>query len=165
MSLTSTIGGDNSNSYVSRQEANDYFLTRHSAAAWHSAEPVIQNAALVSASHALDDSVEWIGEPSSATQSMGWPRKVDSSLGIDDVSIPFKVKRATFEAALHLLQTNQLGSTSNIDSIKIGPIELNLNEKRADTLLPNNVASIISGLGDVRSALAGSGKTVRLVRA
>lgn len=164
MALKATVGASDSNSYVTRTEADEYFLTRYSADAWRDAEVSVKDMALVSASLALDDCIEWLGEKTDPVQSMDWPRVLDEEFGIANNEIPIKVKRATYEAALYLLQSNTLEVTQEIDSVKIGPLEVNINENRPEVLLPNRVVAAVSLLGRVKGAGAGSIRMASLVR-
>lgn len=164
MALKATVGATDSNSYVTRAEADDYFLTRYNAGAWRDAEPSVKDMALVSASLALDDCIKWVGVKTDPAQSMDWPRVVDEELELADNVIPIKIKRATYEAALYLLQSGTLEVTQEIDSVKIGPLEVNINENRPEVLLPNRVIASLTDLGSAKGAGASSIRMATLVR-
>lgn len=167
--LDATIAGANSNSYVTRAEANAYFDGRVDASAWTALPDVdggARDQALVAATSRLDQE-QYEGQRSQyiTRQRLKWPRTDtyddDGYLYAWD-SIPRQVQEATFEMALWLLQ-NPSSLTSNplnqfasiaVSGLTILPREAETNQH----LLPPQVIRCLRGL-----RLGGSGQP-RLIR-
>lgn len=118
------------NSYVDLAEANLYFGDRLDAAAWEDASDALKEQALVTATSMLDEQ-RWAGYAVSITQPLAFPRVgtyFDPRLGTEvifDDTVPNRLIKATYEQAYHLLNNDGLlDITSSIDSLKVGPIEL-----------------------------------------
>lgn len=124
MALDATVGGNSANSYVSQDEANDYFADTLQADDWTAV--TAKDGALVQATEYLN-SLEWRGNKASSTQALQLPRKslydVNGSLVPSD-SIPPEVKRATYQLAL-FLAANSDGLTPDLTTkIKVDVIEI-----------------------------------------
>ena len=158
MALDATVGGASSNSYVTEIEADSYFEDRLDATGWTGATST-KEPALVTASLMLDDRMDWVGEKKTTTQAMGWPRVDEDEQDIESGVIPPLVKRATYELALYLLDNGEPATDTSVDEVVAGSIEVNLNEKQHETLLPDRIAAIISDYGGRKSA----GSSVRVV--
>ena len=153
MSIDSTVGGTSSNSFVSLSEADTYFENSPKSSLWDAV--VEQESALIYATTLLDSMVSWVGVRSTSTQALDWPRDVDDHPEYDDI-IPVNVKRATFELALTVQDGTSTITDVSVDSVKVGPISVNLNEDMPTVLLPQLVIAMISELGSVAS-YSGSG--------
>ena len=123
----------NTNSYVTVTEAESYFETRIDDEKWSSASDSLKDDALVTATQIIDNN-PWIGSAISSSQALAWPRKnamyYDPRLGFDvtftTTEIPYLVKIAVYEQALHLLNNEDLlaQTTQTYESISIGSISL-----------------------------------------
>jgi len=123
----------NTNSYVTVTEAESYFETRIDDEKWSSASDSLKDDALVTATQIIDNN-PWIGSAVSSSQALAWPRKnamyYDPRLGFDvtftTTEIPYLVKIAVYEQALHLLNNEDLlaQTTQTYESISIGSISL-----------------------------------------
>jgi hypothetical protein len=121
------------NSYVTLEDAEDYFETRIDAAAWHSADDEDQESALVTATLILDEN-HFIGVAVSSEQSLGWPRKgattFDPKYGMyvtyTETEIPERLKKATYEMAYQLLSNEDLldQKTQTFEEISVGSITI-----------------------------------------
>jgi hypothetical protein len=120
----------NVNSYVELDEANAHFENRLDVAAWDEASDELKSKALVSATM-LIDSYEWTGIAVSESQPLAFPRVgeyFDPRVGhvVAMSGVPTKVITATIELAYHLLNNDGLlDDTGGVDSISLGPIQLN----------------------------------------
>lgn len=98
-----TVG---TNTYISRDDADDYFALRLAADAWHQAPDTEKEAALASATRAIDR-LNLIGSKYADSQDLQFPRKYhDDSADEDDSGnpvVPQLVIDATCEEALALL--------------------------------------------------------------
>jgi hypothetical protein len=103
------------NSYVTRAQADSYFIDAIHAAAWKSAADSTKDAALISATRMLDRS-RWMGSKTSSTQALEWPRTGASDkngTSISSTIIPTPIRQGTYELALALIENNSLASGSS----------------------------------------------------
>lgn len=116
MAFDSTVGGTNSNSYVSVVEAETYFADRGNPTTWTDANPSLIEAALIYATTWLDANISWNSSIYTTTQSLNWPRiefyDIQGRVVGGDGVIPEKVKHAVFELALQWLKED-FTSTDN----------------------------------------------------
>ena len=101
--LDATVGGTDSNSYVTLAEANTYFGASANNGEWDSNSDPYKQVALIQATQWLDP-ITWSGKCCSDTQRLNWPRKEVTCFCREAVCtiIPLQVKQATFELALKL---------------------------------------------------------------
>lgn len=123
MAIDATVGGENSNSYVTLEEANAYFGERLRADAWTSASDGDKEKALLTACRHIEacrirvhrrpygypgEPPEVMGRPydplapSNPDQALSFPRKKDKD-NAGNFAIPKRVKDAQCEEALALL--------------------------------------------------------------
>jgi hypothetical protein len=121
----------NVNSYVELDEATTYFENRVDVAAWDEASEEMREKSLVSATLLLD-TYEWIGYVVSESQPLAFPRTgeyyYDPRKGYEVFleGTPQAIKTAIYEIAYHLLNNDGLlDDTGGVDSISLGPIQLN----------------------------------------
>jgi len=158
MDIIATVGGENSNSYVTRDEAFAYYSGRLGA------ESILEDPetdkidrALITATNLLDQRMVWIGFKATTEQALEWPRVDENGDGIyvvNDVnSIPVKVKNAVFEFAKYLLENGDPINSANLDSMKVGPLTIDFNEADVTkTLIPDEIATIVVAYGQRRAA-------------
>ena len=121
------------NSYVTVVEANAYLVDRIDTDMWDTATPEDQAKALVTATRMIDGK-GFIGQMTSPTQSLCWPRvnatfkdpRYGGRVTIPSTTVPERLKQAVIEQALHILSNENLLESSSIEfeRIKVGPIEL-----------------------------------------
>lgn len=123
MAIDATVSGENSNSYLTLEEAEAYFAGRLNADAWESASDADKEKALLMACRHIeslrlrvrrrpygypDEPVDYLGAtwdvvaPASATQALSFPRRKDKDHD-GNFAIPERVKQAQCEEALALL--------------------------------------------------------------
>ena len=141
--LDSTPGSVSANSYVSLEEAGDYFDARLYSDAWIDATSGVQQQSLIMATRQLDESYSWNGSKTSTDQSLDWPRSgvydCEGQL-ITSTIIPSDIKNATYEQALYLLSCD---STATLDILVQGvkKAKLDVLAVEADrTLVPNKIS-------------------------
>jgi len=129
LEIDATVGGTDSNSYVTLVEAEAYFLTRLNVDNWTGTDDV-KNRAISQASLRVDFE-EFEGERYTTTQALKWPR---TEMTIDNKTypvdeIPLGVKTAVYELAIYMLSTDMTAADSNdaYDSVKLGPLEVDFN--------------------------------------
>jgi len=156
--LDATVGGANSNSFVTVERATeiaDYDVIER--VDWYLAEPDDKIRALVSATRQLD-ALPWIGTRATTTQALSWPRTGAEINGriISVDEIPREVEEGTYELALALLREAKAGATAASSGADLIPGIPNgqLQRAKLDVLeiewrkegLPSNRASVLQYL-------------------
>lgn len=121
------------NSYVTIDEADNYFETRIDNSTWNSASDELKEQSLVTATQLIDDR-PYIGNAVSSSQALSWPRKntrhhdprKNLEVTFTETEIPSQIKVAVYEQALHLLNNEDLleQTVQTFESISIGSISL-----------------------------------------
>ncbi len=142
ITLNPTPASNTANTYATVTEADAFAeaLFDVDASAWTSIEETDRkNALLVRAARLLDTRVEWVGERSTTTQVMEWPRLWVRRPGggtydggtYGSVEIPKAVKDAQITLAAWLASRATTGDdpfglagTSALSSLSVGPISL-----------------------------------------
>lgn len=153
--VTATVGGASSNSYVTTAEADTYFDERLQATNWTGGDADDKSRAVIQATRLLDRE-EFRGEKASQSQALKWPRiwtfNEDGYEYASD-AIPTPIKHATFELALRLLNddassTDTLAGTKleSFKRVKVGPLEVEPRQSYDPADLPDSVRSLIDHL-------------------
>jgi hypothetical protein len=140
------------NSYVTLDEANAYFAYRSNSDGWRLLNNNQKEELLATSTQYLDDVVNYVGVAVSTSQALAWPRigsyvepKYNSMVEIVENILPDRVKRATYEMALHLIEHPDVLSThESVGSIGVSSIKLSDIQK--PSRLPHMVRKIISPL-------------------
>ncbi len=154
--IDATLGGANSNSYVTLDESNEYFEARLHVQVWTDSNDDDKNRALVMACRRLGYE-KYYGDRETAAQKLAFPRVGLGYLdGIFlDSTIPYQLSEAQMELALHMLSTDmsQKGvDTSNMKSVKVGSISVDYQIDNFDNVstsydeLPIFVSSLLEDL-------------------
>lgn len=166
--LDATPKGVNSNSYATRAEADAYFEGRMNASAWTVAVSATKDLALVAATSRLEQ--EKFKEGRTTTeQRLAWPRAYVQTPDENFVSwydpnlVPRPVKEACFELALSFLNAGTVDTLAatgleGFDSVKIGPLSVDVTKSFRGGSLPPNVVRLLRGLTTT------AGSSVRLIR-
>lgn len=147
--MDSTIKGISSDSYISSDDAKEYFSKRpysQSIEEDDDFEKFLMHSTLI-----LDKYTNWIGSKTTEEQALEWPRS--GITGIDKDIIPEKIKVATCELALCLLDGNILQSTniSSFESMKISSISMKLSGNVDSGIIPKHIKSLVSDYGSFNS--------------
>ena len=146
------------NSYVTLDEANAYFAYRSNSDGWRLLNNNQKEELLATSTNYLDDVVNYVGVAVSTSQALAWPRigsyvepKYNTLVEITEGVLPDRVKRATYEMALHLIEHPDVLSThESVGSIGVSSIKLADIQK--PSRLPHMVRKIIkpvsTGLDD-----------------
>ena len=164
--IDATIGGANSNSYVTLAEANDFFDGRLYTSVWDDATDDDKNRSLVMATKRIEQET-FYGEREDTTtpQKLKFPRIGLSYLDgiLLDSTIPDILKEAQYELAIHMLSVNMTlkgVSTDAYKSIKVGSIEVQPaidssdNASQSYSTLPPFVLSLLSDISRSASSSA-----------
>jgi hypothetical protein len=111
--LDATVGGANSNSFITVAEGDDIAGYEFNNEAWIFATGDDKIRALVSATYQLN-TLPWVGERATTTQALAWPRinaDINGRIVASD-EIPREIQLATFELAKVLLIENKAGATA-----------------------------------------------------
>jgi hypothetical protein len=154
MAIDATLGGANSNSYVTLDEADAYFENHAYSSIWNGQEEVLIYACVL-----LDNLVAWNGYKyywDQAIQRLQFPRsmslinQMEGSL-LPQPYIPNEIKAAQCELTLYLLSNTSLLPENGFDKVEVGPIKIDFNQMAAGNqdLLPPIVQGMISRFGKV----------------
>lgn len=153
--LTTTVGGASSNSYISVADATTYFDERlhPQTSLWTSASTDDKERALITATRRLDDE-DWQGIRTTTAQALDWPRywaNDEDGEEYDEDSIPTIVQHATCELALRLLIDNAASQDTLADtgleefkSAKAGPLNMERNPTFSAGQLPQQVKRMLA---------------------
>ncbi len=127
MSLTveDGTGLPSADSYASRADADAYHAARGNAA-WAAASTDARDAALRLATQYLDTRYRWVGNRSTLTQALEWPRYFVPKLGYPSGWPQPRVVNACIELALRALSVDLLADDEGRDvlSEQVGPISV-----------------------------------------
>ncbi len=171
--ITATLKGETSNSYVTLAEANTYFETAPEESTWDDKSDDQKNRALISACRWID-TLNFLGDRCDNDQALKWPR---NNYHVDNVelvctAIPKEIKYAQYELARALANdtdviTGNKGTDGTYEEVKLGDIEVKYNTDSQGVGTVNNVFDVYPWLQSYLGAycLGGSGAyQVRLVR-
>lgn len=169
--LDATVGGSAANSYATMAEGDTYHEKRLFASGWTGAVDASKEAALVWATQLLDDGIMWYGSITDITtpQALNNPR-----IGLYDwegrviasTVLATPLKEATAELARLLIAADRPAEVGTIGykSIKVGPIELEIDKFDQLAVIPDAVYEQIKDFG--KRIKSGSGfRQVTLLRA
>ena len=124
-------GLENSNSYASIAEADDYWTLRNATDWTDDLSDEEKTSALVKASQYLDFAYRWTGDRYSSVQAMSWPRVVFFDRDFRAMyanEIPQRVKDATCELARESALNGDLMGTldrgGRVQSETVGPLSV-----------------------------------------
>ena len=171
--ISATLKGENSNSYVTLAEANSYFETVPDSSTWTDKTDDAKNRALISACRWID-SLNYYGDRCEEEQALKWPR---NNYEVDNVelvctAIPKSIKYAQYELARALANetdavTGNKGTDGIYEQVKVGDMEVKYNTASQGVGTINNIFDVYPWLQSYLGAycLGGSGSyQVRTVR-
>ena len=171
--ITATLKGETSNSYVTLAEANTYFETAPEESTWDDKSDDQKNRALISACRWID-SLNFLGDRCDNDQALKWPR---NNYHVDNVelvctAIPKGIKYAQYELAKALANdtdamTGNKGTDGTYEKVKLGEMEVEYNTDSQGVGTINNVFDVYPWLQSFLGpyCLGGSGGyQVRVVR-
>ena len=148
MAFDSTAGGTAANSYVSLQEADDYFEFRLHSDSWE--DYANQEQALVTATKMLEWYVVWATFSKTITQALTYPDYASAD-------IPIEVKNATCEMAYFILNEDRSMESDliGLSSLKVGPLSITTDKADRKNPIPDVVWMILKPLGVYANTYAG----------
>ena len=155
--LDATVGGANSNSFITVEEADEIASYELDSTTWSATALEDKIRALINSTYEINV-LDWVGERATATQALAWPRTRADINGrtVSSTEIPREIKQATYEHAVTILKEFATGVTSTSTSGDLIPGIPNSQLQRAklDVLeiewrkegLPSNRASVLQYL-------------------
>ena len=124
-------------SYASRSDADAYHAARGNAA-WAAASSDARDAALRKATQYLDTRYRWVGNRSTLTQALEWPRYFVPKLGYPSGWPQVRVIHACIELALRALDSDLLADDEGRDVVSesVGPISVEYQPKGGGVRYP-----------------------------
>lgn len=174
------------NSYVSVEEADNFYALHLYGAAWSAATTQQKQAALVMATRTLNASVVWKGAPITHIQRLQWPRQgvvlnyqldltVNPILGYENTTypsfmlvepsiVPWAVKAATCEYCRYILVDDRetTKDQSNVIAEQVGPISVRYQPNTRPDILPESVIRYIRDYVTSEPSSSGSSKAVAM---
>ena len=148
--VTATVGGASSNSYVTTAEGDTYFDERLNTSNWTDEDDKAR--AVIEATRLLDRE-QFAGERAAQSQALKWPRVgTYNEDGYEYASdaIPTFIKHATLELALRLLNNAASGSDTLAGTgleaykrVKVGPMEVEPRQGYDPSDIPDSVMDLI----------------------
>ncbi|MBI4774217.1 MAG: hypothetical protein HY788_08560 [Deltaproteobacteria bacterium] len=138
VAFDSTFGGTSANSYISVEEADDYFAMRVHTDAWANAAIGGKQKALMDATRRLDR-IEYTGDKTSGGQALEWPRTGATLRDetIDHDEIPVRMLDAVCELALAVLNSNiDPCMPESVQSFSVGGVSVALSGPPSSTFPP-----------------------------
>lgn len=158
ITLITTPGAINANSYPSLAEANAYTETLLHATDWLNSNDDNKKAALVWATRILDQQIDWYATRATETQSLRIPAvwKIDDPDGyeISETIVPQFVKNATSELAKHLITSDRTleADTFGYKRMRAGQLELEMQKYEKLPVIPDSVWQMVQYYGEKRSS-------------
>ena len=129
--LDASVGGAGSNSYITVEAAETYFLSRLHADAWDAADGDDDKASALIMATARLDAEPYYGCRVTSTQSLVWPRYGATDRNgnlISSTTIPELLQDATCELALTILQDPDWltggGDLSGFANLRLGSLDV-----------------------------------------
>lgn len=165
LTVITTPGATDANSYCSKTEADTYFQAHLYKTDWENASSSNKNIALVMATRILDEQVDWAGYIADDEQALRWPRDsvfTIDGVELDDDTIPDFLKNATAEMAMYLLASNRTADdeTLGFSRIKAEGLEMVIDKTDRQEVIPDAVYQMVKNYGDMMSGAP----TVEIVR-
>ena len=138
VTFDATTGGTSANSYITVEDADDYFAMRVHADNWDAASTATKQKVLMDATRRLDR-IQYTGEKTSDTQALEWPRTgvILRDEAIDDDEIPARILDAVCELALAVLNSNiDTGVPEGVQSFTVGGVSVGLSGASSSTFPP-----------------------------
>lgn len=171
--LDTTVGGTDSSSYITLDEADHYHANhRNSNTEWDAATDLEKSRAILWAMGLIETRFRWNGVKASAANSLEWPRyyAFDSNgylYGYDytaqEYIIPQKLKDAVAELAYVLIvkDTTAELSSKGLKGLTVDVIKLEFDSSDEPKTIPQNVLGLLTGLGAYKGPGAGQVSLVR----
>lgn len=168
VTIVDSPGDPSANSYVSLAFSDDFMATSVGRSDWATADIEVKTAALIEATRTIDSIFSWFSLPTTDVQALDWPQQLQyDKYGrriYDDV-IPKELKHVVCELAYSIFKygsTNQ--ANSKVDSVKVGPITLDLDQSSSERFFETVNFQSLSIFGDYYIKRTGTAHNVKVLR-
>lgn len=167
MAIDTTVGGVNSNSFITLVEADDYHADRHhNATGWDDLSDAVKSSLIVWSTRILNR-LQWDGSRYTYQQALAFPRyglyEDDRLIDVDE--IPDRVKEATAELAYQLGLNERMaqGTDARLSSVTLGDLSIDYvaEAEGRDKTIPRSVAAMISCWAQIADSDMVTAKVVR----
>lgn len=157
--IDATIGGTDSNSYVTLSESEIYFNNRPFPTNWLSLSDDIKSQYLIYSTTMLDNMLVPYGTIASDTQTLNFPREdihdCNNRLIANDV-IPNDIKIAQMEQAIYLYSSGDITSkpsllTKGFKSAKVGDLSITVDKLNVANKLADQTINFLRCYGIISS--------------
>ncbi len=161
MALNAILGDPLQNSYVTVEEADEYFANRAYSSKWFDFSESEKPKLLILCSQSLDWYIKWKGVRTTAEQPMQWPRTnvlLRDGTIVDPSTLPIAIKTAVYELALSFLEKGKDRTLDDdlmgLEMLKVASLTIRTKPDRsgqrttASEAIPDKVLQI---LNDYRS--------------
>lgn len=152
--MITEIGNPNINSYVSSEEAYEYFESRSHGETWEDVDNY--ESFLITATNMIDWYFSFPGTKTDSNQPLEWPRKdafdEKNQTYIDSNIIPQKIKYAVLELALASIEEDRTSESdmAGLQKVKVGTLEVVANSsgvwQEKKSTIPDIVYRILDGI-------------------
>jgi hypothetical protein len=152
--MITEIGNPGMDSYVSADEANDYFLDRSHGDTWEDLDEI--EPFLITATNLIDWYLSFPGIKTKETQSLEWPREgvfdTKSKSPVDANIIPKKIKFAVLELAFSSIQADRTidSDMAGLQEVRVGTLMVKSNSagtwQETKTVIPEIIYKILDGI-------------------
>lgn len=128
MTLVADVTSSVMNSYVTEQEAANYFAERGHGETWEDVENPA--AFLITATNQIDWFMNFKGSKVSSSQPLEWPRidvfDESGSKYLSSTEVPVRVKQAVFELALASIDSDRMADSdmAGLQEVKVGSLKI-----------------------------------------
>lgn len=168
VTIVDSPGDPSANSYVSLAFSDEFMETSVGRSDWLTADIEVKQAALIEATRTIDSIFSWFSLPATDEQALDWPQQLQyDKYGrrILDTVIPKELKYVVCELAYNIFKYgNTAESSSKVDSVKVGPITLNLDSASSERFFETVNFYSLSIFGDYNIKTAGSVRNVKVLR-
>lgn len=156
-------GLEDSNSYVSVSEADDYLVIKPNSTAWAALITATKEKYLAWATRLLDQRAKWAGTKAVADSALAWPRLYvfdREKLPVPIDVVPDEVKAATVEIAYHLFSQSADPSSpasagaTGVKRYKLDVLEIEYQDNAASSSnpFPLGLNKILMPLGSLAAS-------------
>lgn len=138
--IDATVGGANSNSYVTLAEAEAYFADRPDSDNWNTLpDNDTKNIYLIHATRRLEQE-DYLGTRTTTTQRLKFPRDDVDFDGVElDGTIPRQIKEAQYETAIYNITNDLNAKDTNTGALKKEKVKVGSIEEEKEYVQNSNV--------------------------
>lgn len=168
VTLVDSPGDPSANSYVSLAFSDTHMEGSVGREDWLLANVEVRQAALIEATRKIDSIFDWHSISTDENQALDWPQAYQwDKFGrrIPDNVIPVELKRVTADLAYAIFKYGNTNEpSSKVDSVKVGPITLNLDPSSSERFFETVNFASLNIFGDYHIKRTGAAYNVKVMR-